>query len=192
VREIVPRTCIVKLVATFTANGRRYRAPRRPVLAICADGWDPAYVDDALARRLMPRLAGALADGGTYTLASAQVPTFTNPNNIAIVTGVPAAVNGVAGNHYLDTDGTEVQVTDPRFLRATTIHAAAIQAGIPALCVTAKDKLRRLLATGGVPVTEIQAAMGHADLQTTARYLHARQASEQVDRFARAFAEGED
>ena len=45
-----------------------------------------------------------------------------------------------------------------------------------------------LLATGGVPVTEIQAAMGHADLQTTARYLHARQASEQVDRFARAFA----
>ena len=49
-----------------------------------------------------------------------------------------------------------------------------------------------LLATGGVPVTEMQAAMGHADLQTTARYLHARQASEQVDRFARAFAEGGD
>jgi integrase len=49
-----------------------------------------------------------------------------------------------------------------------------------------------LLATGGVPVTEIQAAMGHADLQTTARYLHARQASEQVDRFARAFAEDRD
>jgi integrase len=49
-----------------------------------------------------------------------------------------------------------------------------------------------LLAAAGVPVTEIQAAMGHADLQTTARYLHARQASEQVDRFARAFAEGGD
>jgi integrase len=49
-----------------------------------------------------------------------------------------------------------------------------------------------LLAATGVPVTEIQAAMGHADLQTTARYLHARQASEQVDRFARAFAEGGD
>ena len=47
-----------------------------------------------------------------------------------------------------------------------------------------------LLATAGVPVTEIQAAMGHADLQTTARYLHARQASEQVDGFTRAFAGG--
>ncbi len=49
-----------------------------------------------------------------------------------------------------------------------------------------------LLAGAGVPVTDIQAAMGHADVQTTARYLHARQASEQVDRFARAFSEGGD
>jgi integrase len=44
-----------------------------------------------------------------------------------------------------------------------------------------------LLAAAGAPVADIQAAMGHADLQTTSRYLHARQASEQVDRFARAF-----
>jgi phosphonoacetate hydrolase len=145
-------------MAWFAANGRRYRAPERPVLAICADGWDPAYVDDALARRLMPRLAAALDADGTYALASAQVPTFTNPNNVAIVTGVPAAINGVAGNHYLDSDGAEVQVTDPRFLRATTIHAAALAAGIPALCVTAKDKLRRLLATGGVPAFSAELA----------------------------------
>lgn len=44
-----------------------------------------------------------------------------------------------------------------------------------------------LLAAADVPVTDIQAAMGHADIQTTSRYLHARQASEQVERFARAF-----
>ena len=42
---------------SFQANGRTYRAPERPVLAVCADGWDPEYVDDALERRLMPRLA---------------------------------------------------------------------------------------------------------------------------------------
>jgi phosphonoacetate hydrolase len=135
----------------FTANGRAYRVPERPVLAICADGWDPDYVDDALGRGLMPRLAEALDAGGTYALARAQVPTFTNPNNVAIVTGVSAARNGIAGNHYRDGAGGEVQVTDPRFLRAETIHAAAQAAGVPALCVTAKDKLRRLLATGGVP-----------------------------------------
>ena len=142
----------------FTANGRRYRVPDRPVLAVCADGWDPAYVDDALDRGLLPALAGALAAGGTYTLARAQVPTFTNPNNAAIVTGVSAARNGIAGNHYLDGTGEEVQVTDPSFLRATTIHAAASAAGVPALCVTAKDKLRRLLASGGVPAFSAELA----------------------------------
>lgn len=138
-------------MATFTANGRTYRAPERPVLAICADGWDPRYVDDALARGLMPRLAGALSAGGTYAIGRAQVPTFTNPNNVAIVTGVSAARNGVAGNHYRDGEGREVQVTDPSFLRAETVHAAAQRAGVRVLCVTAKDKLRRLLAAGGVP-----------------------------------------
>ncbi len=142
----------------FTANGRRYAAPTQPVLAICADGWDPAYVDDALARELMPRLAAALADGGTYALGRAQVPTFTNPNNVTIVTGVSAAENGVAGNHYRRTDGTEVQVTDPSFLRAETIHAAAQAAGVGVLCVTAKDKLRRLLAAGGVPAFSAELA----------------------------------
>ena len=135
----------------FAANERSYEAPRRPVMAVCADGWDPGYVDDALERGLMPRLADALSNGGTYAIGRAQVPTFTNPNNVAIVTGVSAAHNGVAGNHYRDQSGQEVQVTDPSFLRAHTIHAAAHAAGVPALCVTAKDKLRRLLADGGVP-----------------------------------------
>jgi phosphonoacetate hydrolase len=143
---------------TFTANGRAYVVPRRPVLAICADGWDPAYVDNALDRGLMPRLAGTLADGGTYTYGRAQVPTFTNPNNVAIVTGVSAAINGIAGNHYRTADGTEVQVTDPSFLQAETIHAGAQAAGVGVLCVTAKDKLRRLLAAGGVPAFSAEQA----------------------------------
>jgi phosphonoacetate hydrolase len=142
----------------FTANDRTYAKPERPVLAICADGWDPEYVDDALERRLMPRLAAALESGGTYALGRAQVPTFTNPNNVTIVTGVSAAVNGIAGNHYRTAEGAEVQVTDPSFLRATTIHAAALESGIGVLCVTAKDKLRALLATGGVPAFSAEKA----------------------------------
>lgn len=145
-------------VTTFSANGRTYAVPTTPVLAICADGWDPEYVDDALARELMPRLAAALSSGGTYTLGRSQVPTFTNPNNITIVTGVSAAANGIAGNHYREADGTEVQVTDPSFLRAQTIHAAALAAGVSTLCVTAKDKLRALLATGGVPAFSAEKA----------------------------------
>ena len=106
----------------------------------------------------MPRLAEALDAGGTYARGVAQVPTFTNPNNVAIVTGVSAVRNGIAGNHYLDQAGEEVQVTDPSFLRATTIYAAAAAAGIPVLCVTAKDKLRRLLACGDVPAFSAELA----------------------------------
>jgi len=142
---------------TFAANHRVYKVPSEPVLAVCVDGWDPEYVDDALARGLIPRVA-ELVSGGAYVLGHAQVPTFTNPNNVAIVTGVCAARNGVAGNHYRGPSGEEVQVTDPSFLRATTIHAAAQAAGVPALCVTAKDKLRRLLAAGGVPAFSAERA----------------------------------
>jgi phosphonoacetate hydrolase len=143
---------------TFVANDRAYAAPRRPVLAICADGWDPAYVDDALTRDLMPRLAEALTDGGSYLIGRAQVPTFTNPNNVAIVTGVAAARNGIAGNHYRDAAGQEIQVTDPSFLRAGTIYSAALKDGVRVLCVTAKEKLRRLLASGGVPAFSAEGA----------------------------------
>ena len=152
-------TCIVRLIgASFSANDRVYRVPERPVLAVCADGWDPDYVDDARERGLMPRLGEALAGGGSYALGDAQVPTFTNPNNVAIVTGVSAARNGIAGNHYRTPDGQEVQVTDPSFLRAETIHAAARRAGVGVLCVTAKDKLRRLLASGEVPAFSAERA----------------------------------
>jgi len=146
------------MTSSFTANGRTYATPDAPVLAICADGWDPEYVDDALRRKLMPRLKAALDEGGTYVLGRSQVPTFTNPNNVTIVTGVSAALNGIAGNHYREPDGTEVQVTDPSFLRAQTIHAAALQTGVGVLCVTAKDKLRQLLATGGVPAFSAEKA----------------------------------
>jgi phosphonoacetate hydrolase len=142
---------------TFTANDRIYAVPSEPVLAVCVDGWDPEYVADALERGLMPRVA-ELTTAGAYAVGRAQVPTFTNPNNVAIVTGVCAARNGIAGNHYRDRDGHEVQVTDPSFLRAGTIHAAAQAAGVPALCVTAKDKLRRLLAHGDVPAFSAERA----------------------------------
>ncbi|MBV9603865.1 MAG: alkaline phosphatase family protein [Solirubrobacterales bacterium] len=143
---------------TFVANDREYAVPRRPVLAVCADGWDPDYVDDALARGHMPRLSETLDGDGCYLIGRAQVPTFTNPNNVAIVTGVSAARNGIAGNHYRDESGREVQVTDPSFLRADTIHRTAAAAGVGVLCVTAKEKLRRLLAYGGVPAFSAEAA----------------------------------
>ena len=142
-------------------NGRLYRRPTRPTVAITADGCDPAYLDDALGRGLMPRLAAILSDGGAYRRGRSQMPSFTNTNNLSIVTGAPPVVHGLPGNHYLDPSGEEVQLSDPRFLRAPSIHAALHRAGARVLCLTAKDKLRRLLAHGDVPATSAERAHEH-------------------------------
>jgi phosphonoacetate hydrolase len=137
---------------TVVANGREYRTPDQPTVVFVVDGGDPRYFDDALGRGLMPSLESMLASGGAYTVGRGCMPSLTNPNNLSIVTGVAPSLHGVPGNHYLDP-GTreEVQLTDPSFLRAETIHAALLQAGASVLAVTAKDKLRRLLGSGGVP-----------------------------------------
>jgi phosphonoacetate hydrolase len=138
-------------VKSFAVNGRRYRAPERPTLAICIDGTGVEYLDDAIGRGLMPRLERALADGGRLLAGRAQIPSLTNVNNASIVTGVSAAVHGIAGNHYLAPDGSERQLTEASALRADTILAGAQRAGVRTLAVTAKDKLRDLLGAGGVP-----------------------------------------
>src|SRR5437762_3138656 len=77
------------------------------------------------------------------------MPTFTNPNNMSIVTGVPPALHGISGNFTLDRDsGAEVMMTDPALLRSDTLLALMSQAGVPVAAITAKDKLRRMLGRG--------------------------------------------
>ncbi|HEY7031309.1 MAG TPA: alkaline phosphatase family protein [Thermomicrobiales bacterium] len=143
---------------TIAINAREYRLPARPTVVITMDGTDPRYLDDALARGLMPRLSDMLGNGGSYRLGRAQMPTLTNVNNLSIVTGGPPVVHGVPGNHYLAPDGREVQLSDPSFLRAPSIHAELRRAGCRVLCVTAKDKLRRMLVHGEVPGTSAEMA----------------------------------
>jgi phosphonoacetate hydrolase len=134
------------------ANGRAYSLPKAPTVVFTIDGGDPRYLDDALDRDLMPALRSMLAGAGVYARGRGCMPSLTNPNNLSIVTGVAPSGHGISGNHYLDPDsGEEVQLSDPRFLRAGTIHAALQRAGARVLMVTAKDKLRGLLAVGEVP-----------------------------------------
>jgi phosphonoacetate hydrolase len=74
------------------------------------------------------------------------VPSFTNPNNMSIVTGVPPSVHGICGNYFYDREaGAEVMMNDPKYLRVGTILAAFAAAGAKVAAVTAKDKLRQLL-----------------------------------------------
>ena len=130
---------------SITLNGRTYRWPERPVVVVCVDGCEPDYITRAVAAGVAPWF-GDVAATKTSRLADSVVPTFTNPNNLSIVTGVPPAVHGICGNYFWDRDAdAEVMMNDPKYLRCGTLLAAFAQAGASVAVVTAKDKLRRLL-----------------------------------------------
>ncbi len=132
----------------LTVNARTYDWPRRPLVVVCVDGCEPDYLTQAVAAGAMPWL-GPTLDRGTNRLADCVIPSFTNPNNLSIVTGAPPAVHGICGNYFWDADaGVEVMMNDPKYLRAESILAAFSQAGARVAVVTAKDKLRRLLGEG--------------------------------------------
>jgi phosphonoacetate hydrolase len=134
--------------AAVAVNGRTYAWPQDPTVVVCIDGSEPDYMIQAVAAGAMPWLARALPQG-TDRLADCVVPSFTNPNNLSIVTGGPPALHGICGNYFFDrASGQEVMMNDPAYLRADTILAAFARAGAKVAVVTAKDKLRRLLGKG--------------------------------------------
>ena len=136
------------LTSSVETNGRRYEAPTSCAIVICLDGCEPAYLDVATARGLMPNLE-LIRQNGTNSIAHSVIPSFTNPNNMSIATGRPPAVHGICGNYLFEPKtGEEVMMNDVRFLRAPTIFSTYYDAGARVALVTAKDKLRALLGAG--------------------------------------------
>jgi phosphonoacetate hydrolase len=134
--------------AGVIANGRSYRFPKAPTVCVCIDGSEPGYIERAIEKGLAPNFARLMRDGANLRALSV-IPSFTNPNNISIITGRPPAVHGIAGNYFYDpATGQEVMMNDPKFLRAPTIMKAFYDAGAKVAVVTAKDKLRTLLGNG--------------------------------------------
>ena len=133
---------------SVTVNGRTYAWPQAPLVVICCDGSEPEYTERAMRDGIMPNLARMVA-GGANERGFCVVPSFTNPNNLSIVTGQPPSVHGICGNYLIDPEtGEEVMMNDPKFLRAPTIFQAFQEAGAKIAIITAKDKLRRLLGHG--------------------------------------------
>jgi len=129
----------------ITVNGRSYRAPERPIVVVCVDGCEPDYITQAIEAGAAPYLR-TMCSRGASLLGDCVVPSFTNPNNLSIVTGVPPSVHGICGNFFFDAERQEeVMMNDARYLRAGTILAALADAGAKVAVVTAKDKLRALL-----------------------------------------------
>jgi len=73
------------------------RAP--PIVVVCVDGCEPDYLDRAVEGGAMPWLGSARA-GGTSLVGDCVMPSFTNPNNLSIVTGAPPSVHGISGNYF--------------------------------------------------------------------------------------------
>jgi phosphonoacetate hydrolase len=129
-------------------NSRSYRRPAAPTVVICIDGSEPGYIEKAIEAGVAPTFARFMSNGANLT-AECVIPSFTNPNNLSIITGRPPAVHGIAGNFFYDpATGTEVMMNDPKFMRVPTILAAFHDAGCKVAMVTAKDKLRLLLSNG--------------------------------------------
>ncbi|HSS27263.1 MAG TPA: phosphonoacetate hydrolase [Usitatibacter sp.] len=132
------------MIRDLEVNGRRYAWMREPLVVICVDGCEYAYLEQAAVSGKAPFIA-KLLEGSAFR-GNAVVPTFTNPNNLSIVTGTPPSVHGICGNFFYDREAdAEVMMNDPKYLRAPTVLAAFAKAGAKVAVVTAKDKLRKLL-----------------------------------------------
>jgi phosphonoacetate hydrolase len=131
-----------------SVNGRRYRWMDRPLVIVCVDGCEADYITQAVQAGVAPFLKRACEQGASL-LGDCVVPSFTNPNNLSIVTGVPPSVHGICGNYFYDREADEeVMMNDAKYLRADTILAAFSNAGAKVVVITAKDKLRTLLGKG--------------------------------------------
>jgi len=130
-------------------NKREYPSSfSKTAIVICLDGSQKEYLDEASKSNLTPNLDKLIASGENLLVHSA-IPSFTNPNNISIVTGQPSSVHGICGNFfYTPETGEEVMMNDPKYMRAPTIFEKFYNSGSKIALVTAKDKLRTLLGNG--------------------------------------------
>ena len=128
-------------------NGVSYNWPHQPVVVVCIDGGDPAYIEQGLKDGILPNIEKFMREGYSG-IANGTVPSFTCPNNMSLITGAPPSVHGISGNYYLNENGEAVVMTGPELLRSPTILATFADAGAKVVSITAKDKLRKQLGKG--------------------------------------------
>ena len=87
----------------ITVNGRQYQWMSNPLVVVCVDGCESDYIAAAVADGVAPFLAQLLGGRGTSYVADCVIPSFTNPNNLSIVTGAPPSVHGICGNYFFDS-----------------------------------------------------------------------------------------
>ncbi|KAJ5094275.1 hypothetical protein N7456_010136 [Penicillium angulare] len=146
--EGIAHHCLMESRSRFTLHSKEYHIPTQPTVVICIDGFDPEYLDSGLKKGLLPTFQ-RLIDAGFHATAKSCMPSFTNPNNVSIITGVPPSIHGIAGNFFLDRESGETKmITDDSLLRGSTLLEQIFQRGVRVAAITAKDKLRKILGHG--------------------------------------------
>ena len=81
------------MTKTIRINERDYTGlPTSTAIVICLDGSQKEYFEEASKLHLTPNLDKIISTGENL-LANSAIPSFTNPNNISIVTGRPSSVH---------------------------------------------------------------------------------------------------
>lgn len=70
---------------TIHLNDVDYAWPTRPIVVVCIDCGDPAYIE----RGILPDIESFIQRGFS-SVAAGTVPSFTCPNNMSLITGAPA------------------------------------------------------------------------------------------------------
>ena len=102
---------------------------KTPVLILCIDGLDPAYLEAARTPHL-----DHLGRSGARSLARAVIPTVTNVNCVSLLTGSFPDTHGITSNYHYDPQtGEETFMESASFLSAPTLleRAEASEASQP-------------------------------------------------------------
>ena len=116
----------------------------KTVVVICFDGLDPQYLQACRTPNLTE-----LARKGFFEIGQAMMPSVTNVNNASVATASYPEIHGVCSNYGLaGEDGRAAYVESGEDILAETMFRRAERLGRVSVLVTAKDKLRSLLASG--------------------------------------------
>ena len=115
-----------------------------PTVVICIDGLDPEYLDACESPAI-----DHLSAQGFLKIGRSMMPSVTNVNNVSLLTASYPQAHGICSNYVLFREtGEEVYTESAEYILAETLFQRGRRQGKTTLLVTAKDKLRSLLAEG--------------------------------------------
>lgn len=138
----------------------------------------------------------AISDGQITGTKSRQARTVPIPPQALRVLDRREQAVDPAGHTFTTRGGYVFRTRDGQHLDGSALRrryvAARNRAGLrPLRFHDLRHSYGSLLVAGGVDLVSVKSAMGHAQITTTERYLHARPAHEAAEKFGKAFEPSE-